>query len=87
MHRRYKRKHQLDMQERLCEKYVQNQNDFWKDIGKAGVANDRRQNIPWEVYINGEISADKQDVLFQWEKDFSGLFQNDSHSFDESYYM
>ena len=37
---------------------------FWQQVKKLGVANERRQTIPWEaVHADGSISTDKDVVL------------------------
>ena len=47
---------------------------FWKEIGKLGIGNDRRQFIPMEVMLpNGEISTNEEDVLREWKNGFNSL--------------
>lgn len=47
-----------------------NTQEFWKTIGKIGVGNERRKNIPFEVEIDGRVSRDRQTVLEKWKKQF-----------------
>ena len=62
---------------------------FWKKIGKIGLANDRKQYIPWEVKTGeDDISTDHEVVLDRWQKDFSSIYQNvstDNFTFDEEH--
>ena len=40
------------------------QKSFWKEIGKIGVAQERKKDIPSEVKMaNGEISNNPEDVM------------------------
>ena len=43
-----------------------NSQEFWKTIGKIGVGNESRNNIPFEVEINGRVGRDRQTVLEKW---------------------
>ena len=49
-HRKYKRQYEkmkrLNIQGQLQN---HNQTEFWRSIGKVGMANERRLDIPWEV--------------------------------------
>lgn len=47
--------------------------DFWKTIGKIGVGNERRKNIPFETEINGRITRDRESVLTKWKDSFRDL--------------
>jgi hypothetical protein len=86
MHRRFKRKHQTEMQNSLIDKYIHNPNSFWKDVGNAGVANERRNTIPWEVHTETEVITDIAEVLSQWEHDFSSIVQDVPDLYDEEHY-
>ena len=67
-----------------CKKTLEsnkNQKQFWKKIGKIGVADDRRQMIPMEVLdIQGNISTDLTTVLNKWKTDFSDLLNQVSQT-------
>ncbi|VDI81600.1 Hypothetical predicted protein [Mytilus galloprovincialis] len=53
-----------------------NQKDFWKSIGKIGIANDRKRVIPLAVVGNcGNVTNDKSNVLNIWKNDFETLFK------------
>lgn len=42
---------------------------FWKEIGKIGISQERRKEIPMEVKLpDGEISRNIDDVLNVWKK-------------------
>ena len=59
--------------------YDSNQNEFWRSIGKVGIANDRRKHIPWAVVDNeGQIHTDRETVLERWKSDFQELFNADN---------
>ena len=75
-HRKYKRQYQqmerLNIQGQLQN---HNQTEFWRSIGKVGMANERRLDIPWEVVDHeGHVQRDKKAVLCRWKSDFEGLF-------------
>ena len=53
-----------------------NQRDFWKSIGKIGIANDRKRAIPLVVVDNNRsVTNDKMDILNKWKSDFESLFR------------
>ena len=68
-----------------------NSQEFWKTIGKIGVGNERRKNIPFEVEINGQITRDNETVLDTWKNSFRDLLNpvnvtsNVAHSDADSY--
>ena len=50
------------------------QKSFWKEIGKIGVAQERKKDIPFEVKMaNGEISNNPEDVMQVWKTAFEKL--------------
>ena len=52
-----------------------NSRDFWKQIGKIGIPNERQKTIPFEVFgEDGDIKTDKKDVLDRWKSDNRTLF-------------
>lgn len=51
-----------------------NKKEFWKEIGKLGVAKERRAGIPMEVVMeDGSVSSDVNTVLTRWRDAFSTL--------------
>ena len=51
---------------------------MFTNIGKIGISNDRKQNIPLEVMTDeGEIVTDTDCVLNKWIDDYSKLYNND----------
>ncbi|CAC5413951.1 unnamed protein product [Mytilus coruscus] len=81
--RTYQNTLQMDL---LTELEKPNSRDFWKQIGKIGISNDRRDQIPWEVIDDtGEVITDKECVLQKWKTDYQTLFndQTDSMLYDE----
>ena len=76
MNRKAKRAFQLSEQNRLgdlCDN--RDSRNFWKEIGKVGMQNERKLEIPMEVIDEqGNISSDAQSVLSRWKRDYSTLF-------------
>ena len=77
LNRKYKRKFEAQERQKIEDKLSEiNQYDFWKSIGKIGIANERKNCIPLAVVDNdGRIKTDKNDVLNKWKNDFHALFQ------------
>ncbi|VDH99281.1 Hypothetical predicted protein [Mytilus galloprovincialis] len=77
LNRKYKRQYQLQQQQTLEDKLSNmNQKDFWKSIGKIGIANERKRAIPLAVVDNcGNVTNDKSNVLNIWKNDFETLFK------------
>ena len=48
--------------------------DFWKTFGKAGVQNEKKQQIPWQI-VNSDnsICYDPNIVLEKWKSKFEQL--------------
>lgn len=68
-----KRRFWRQNQEELMQLNATNPREFWKKIGKIGVASERKTGIPWEIVQDGEICKDKEAVLGKWKNDFSDL--------------
>jgi hypothetical protein len=48
---------------------------FWKEIGRISVGQERRKHLPMEIVLpDGSISRDTDTVLSGWEKSFSTMF-------------
>jgi len=60
-----KRRYQMKLQDDLLNDLEKpNSRDFWKQIGKIGISNERQNTIPFEVLgEDGDIITDKKDVL------------------------
>ena len=80
--RKYKRKYVKQEQYKLEEKMKSfDKGEFWKTIGKTGIVNDRKPNIPWAVVDEyGHVKRDKDSVLQKWRDDFHKLFTSDAHN-------
>ena len=64
--------------DKVCNK---NPTEFWKYIKNLGPG--KKQEIPWEVLVDGKTVTDKPGVLEHWRNTFHDLFQdNDGHDFD-----
>ncbi len=74
-------KEHTGIQEELMQLNSSDPREFWKRIGKIGVAAERRTNIPWEV-VNEEglIVTDEREVLDKWRNDYSGLLNFNHHT-------
>ena len=71
---RRKRKYWFEMQNEMVSNAENNPNDFWKTIGRTGVRDNRKREIPMEIVNdNGEIITDSNAVLKKWETSFSAL--------------
>lgn len=77
LNRKFKRKYQSQERKRIEDKlYDSNQREFWKSIGKTGIANERKPCIPMAVVDpDGSVNTHKDDVLNKWKSDFQTLFQ------------
>jgi len=75
LNRTYKRRYVVSEQEKLQDKLISsNQRDFWKSIGKLGIANERKETIPWSVLDDdGNLRTEKASVLERWKSDFENL--------------
>ena len=71
---RAKRQYIRQKQAEIDELQSKNQTMFWKEIGKIGVGQERRKNIPLEILKpDGSVSSDVTEVLGKWESDFTSL--------------
>ena len=78
INRKYKRKYAKEEQRKLKQKLNSFNKDFWKSIGRTGIANERKAGVPWAVVDeNGNIKTDKDCVLNKWKDDFQNLFSSD----------
>ena len=59
------------------------QKSFWKEIGKIGIGQERKKEIPCEVkLINGEVSSKLDDVLEVWKTGFENLLNCNNNQSD-----
>ncbi|CAG2223805.1 unnamed protein product [Mytilus edulis] len=57
-----------------------NSQQFWKEIGKIGVGQERRKRIPMEVVReDGTTSNDMTDILQVWQDSFQTLLNSSGH--------
>ena len=71
---RAKRAHWKMKQVEIEELESTNPKRFWKEIGKIGIGQDRRKDIPMEVKLpNGDISTNVKDVMNVWKTGFETL--------------
>ncbi|VDI68964.1 Hypothetical predicted protein [Mytilus galloprovincialis] len=87
LNRNTKRKFQLKEQDNLSKLFQSNNTrDFWKYIGNIGIANERRQNIPFKVKTDEGFSSDVDVVLDKWKTDYEKLFNSgDNGNFDNNH--
>ena len=70
-----KRLYWFRMQNDLLLDLDKNSSNFWKSIGKIGVAFQKKNKIPMEVLDDsGKINNDKDFVLNKWKTSFSNLY-------------
>ena len=81
---RTKRQYWFKLQLDIDNMEKNNSQDLWKTIGKIGVGNERRKNIPFEVEINGRITRDRETVLTKWKDSFQGLLNPINVTSDET---
>ncbi|CAG2232789.1 unnamed protein product [Mytilus edulis] len=63
-----------------------NTRDFWKKIGKLGIANDRRSSIPMEVLTSeGNVCKDIKTVYDTWKCKYEHLFNVTDCKYDEDF--
>ena len=76
MLRKAKRNYQLSEQQSLRDKLYNTENprEFWTEIGKIGMANDRKSRIPFEVSDQDGIKTDRDSVLGKWKSDYEHLY-------------
>ena len=71
---RTKRQYLQQKQAEIDDLQSKNQTMFWKEIGKIGVGQERRKNIPFEILRqDGSVSSDVTEVLGKWQSDFESL--------------
>ena len=89
LNRRFKRKQQRSKQENL-QNLLENDTsrDFWKEIGKLSLANDRKMRIPMEVVDgDGRSIYNTDEILSRWKTDYSELLNPENgQSFDNEHY-
>ena len=77
---RAKRKYWKAKQIEIENLETSDQKAFWKQIGKIGIGQERKKDIPNEVKLeNGEISNNIEDVLRVWKTNFENLL-NRNHN-------
>eukprot|EP00732_Lithocolla_globosa_P001538 Lithocolla_globosa_v1_NODE_782_length_3286_cov_3.792634.p1 type:complete len:976 gc:universal NODE_782_length_3286_cov_3.792634:2974-47(-) len=78
--RKAKRKIHLQIKDDLLNLHQNNSPDFWKEIGRLGLASERNRRTPVQVKIDDTISSDPVVVLQRWMEDFSNLFSKKTPS-------
>ena len=60
----------------------ENDNEFWKKIGRLGIGFERRKPIPLEIIReDGSLSNDLEDIMHKWKTYFGDLLnQHDSEA-------
>ena len=71
---RRKRTYWFEMQNEILYNASNNQNEFWKSIGRVGIRDNRRNEIPMEIVDqNGSVITDSNTVFDKWRSDFCDL--------------
>ncbi|XP_033736423.1 uncharacterized protein LOC117324610 [Pecten maximus] len=91
LHRQIKRQFQATQVKELQKKLEQpNSRDFWRDIGKIGIVNERIAPIPLKVKDpDGNTVNDTNAVLERWRFDYESLYATDSEdstSYNEEHF-
>ena len=58
-----------------------NPNEFWDFVRKLGPT--KKNDIPWEIEVNGEKITDKEVILEKWRTDYQHLYTVKHCGFDE----
>ena len=86
LNRKYKRQHRDGEQRNLEDKLNgTNKSDFWKTIGRIGMANERNKGIPCEIVDdNGNVVTDKRVVIEKWKTEMEKLYNpsGDTENYD-----
>ena len=70
-----KRRYWVQLQNEMVSRLEVNPREFWKTIGRTGVADNRNKKIPFEVNTEeGSISTDPKIVLQKWKQDFEKIY-------------
>ncbi|CAC5418534.1 unnamed protein product [Mytilus coruscus] len=85
--RKEKRSYQMRQQQELLNLSTENNTrDFWKKIGKLGIANDRRSSIPMEVLTSeGNVCKDVNTVYDKWKRKYEHLFNVTDCKYNEEF--
>ena len=72
---RAKRIHWFNIQTELLREAENNDVEFWKSIGKVGIAQTGDNRIPKEVVLDGgRVDSNLETVLQKWKTDFCSLY-------------
>ena len=84
INRRAKRAFQLQEQKSLHDRLydVENPRDFWTQIGRIGMSNERKTSIPIEVLVDDTVSTDYEHVMRKWKNDYDCLYNSDNSNSD-----
>ena len=67
-----KRNYWFEMQKEMVENAENIPNKFWKTIGRVGVRDNRKKEIPMEILNDDdEVIRDSNSVFDKWKTDFS----------------
>ncbi|CAC5380375.1 unnamed protein product [Mytilus coruscus] len=82
-----KKNYQLRQQKELFNLSKEsNTKDFWRKIGKLGIAKDRQNTIPTEVLLsNGNISKDINIVYETWKNEYEHLYNTSDGEYVERF--
>ncbi|CAC5412866.1 unnamed protein product [Mytilus coruscus] len=86
--RKSKRRYQLEQQNQLHYLEGHNSKDFWKSIGKLGLANERKTQRTYPVRTeNGEVTNDTDTVLERWKTEYESAFNSveSCNNYDETF--
>ena len=88
LNKKAKRSHQLSEQQRLMSMHAdRHSREFWREIGKIGIQNDRKNFIPMKVVdYAGNISTNVDTVISKWSNEYERLFSiSNDLNYDENH--
>ena len=86
-YRHAKRQHLKEKQAKISKLRTDNPRSFWDIIQQLGPEK-KKDSIPNEVIINGEVINSLDAVLQHWQEEFRNLFsEQNSDTFDDQFYL
>lgn len=81
---RAKRTHWFILQSDLLREAENNDTEFWKTIGRVGIAQSKDRCVPMEIVLeDGSIDTKLDNILHKWKTDFFALYNRASSNVHE----
>ena len=69
----------MNLHDKLCD--VEHPRDFWTQIGRIGIFNERKTSIPFEILIDdNKVSTNYGTIMGKWKTDYEFLYHNDNNN-------